>query len=187
MSGIIQQLPALIGVAIGALASYFAGAAAERTRWRREQSSRWDDKRAQAYADYAYAVKNVYIQCMRTKELRRQRGDDNQRVFEAALTELSTLTDERTAKWESVLLLGNPETITAARIWHRRVWQRERFARGEREDEDQWDALLEDVNVDRAAFYAAARRDLGIASGAIPHGGPWRSALEPVSSPPGTT
>jgi phosphatidylethanolamine-binding protein (PEBP) family uncharacterized protein len=39
-----------------------------------------------------------------------------------------------TARWELVLLLGDPETITAARTWHRRVWNLEQFARGERDD-----------------------------------------------------
>jgi hypothetical protein len=65
MSGTGQQLPALIGVVIGALASFLAGAASERTRWRPERSSRWDERRAQAYADYGYAVKNVYVQSTR--------------------------------------------------------------------------------------------------------------------------
>lgn len=99
-------------MAIGALASYLAGAASERTRWRRERSSRWDEWRAQAYV-------------------------------------------ERTATWESVLLLGHPETITAARTWNRRVWQVERFTRGQRADTDQWDAVHEDINADRGRFYAA--------------------------------
>jgi len=57
MSGVTEQFPALIGVVIGPLASYLASAATERTRWRRERSSRWDDRRAQAYADYGYASK----------------------------------------------------------------------------------------------------------------------------------
>lgn len=99
MSGILQQLPALIGVVVGALASYLAGAAAERARWRRSQSSRWDEKRAQAYADYSHAVKNVYVQCMRAAELRRRGGEGGPAAYEAALAELEKLTDERTAKW----------------------------------------------------------------------------------------
>jgi hypothetical protein len=123
MPGIVQQLPTLIGVVVGALASYLAGAAAERARWRRAQSSRWDQKRAQAYADYGHAVKNVYVQCMRAAELRRQGSDGDPAAYEEALAELERLTDERTAKWESVLLLGHPETIAAARLWHRRAWQ----------------------------------------------------------------
>ena len=187
MSGIVQQLPALIGVAVGALASYLAGAASERTRWRRQQSSRWDGKRAQAYADYGFAVKNVYVQCLRIAELRRQGAKDQPAVYEEALSELGRLTDERTAKWESVLLLGHPETIAAARIWHRRVWQVERFARGQSTDSSQWDSVRTDVTADRDRFYGAARRDLGITSGDIPPGGPWQVGADPAPEQPAAT
>ena len=174
MSGIVEQFPALIGVAIGALASYMAGALTERTRWRRERSSRWDDKRVQAYADYGHAVKNVYVQCMRADGLRRQ-GRRVKSAYAEALTGLERLTDARTATWEAVLLLGHPKTIAAARTWHRRVWQVELFARGMRTDTEHWESLLENVITDRDRFYAAAREDLGITSGEIPHGDPWES------------
>ena len=191
MSGVVQQLPALIGVVVGALASFLAGAASERARWRREQSARWDDKRAQAYADYGYAVKNVYVQCMRVAAMR-SRGRDGDRAageraagdradYAEALAGLSSLTDERTAKWEPVLLLGNPQTIAAARTWHRRVWQVERFARGERTDIEHWDALMADVIADRARFYTEARRDLGITSGELPSSGRWDADPVPVA------
>jgi hypothetical protein len=183
MSPIIEQLPALIGVIVGALASYLAGAASERARWRREQSARWDEKRAQAYADYGYAVKNVYVQCRRAAELRGDAADGDLAAYQEAIAGLGKLTDERTARWESVLLLGNPETIAAARTWHRRVWQVELFARGERTGVDQWNALREDVNADRARFYAEARRDLGIKSGDLPFGGPWQAEAIAVPGP----
>lgn len=182
MSGIVQQLPALIGVVVGALASFLAGAVGERARWRREQSARWDDRRAQAYADYGYAVKNVYVQCMRVAAMRSKQAGGNQADYEEALTALSELTDERTAKWESVLLLGNPQTVAAARTWHRRVWQVERFARGERTDTEQWDALMADVIADRARFYTEARRDLGITSGELPSSGRWDADPIPVTA-----
>lgn len=190
MAGLVQQLPALVGVVVGALASFLAGAASERARWRREQSARWDDRRAQAYADYGYAVKNVYVQCMRVAAMRsRQAGvgqaGGDRADYAEALAGLSMLTDERTAKWESVLLLGNPQTVAAARAWHRRVWQVERFARGERTDFEQWDALMADIMADRARFYAEARRDLGITSGDLPVSGRWDADLIPVT-PAGT-
>jgi hypothetical protein len=175
MSGIGQQLPALVGVVIGAAASYLAGAASERTRWRRERSSRWDERRAQAYADYGYAVKNVYVTSTRAAELR-QRGEETSAAYHDALAELARLNVERTATWESVLLLGHPDTIAAARTWHRRVWQVERFARGQRTDTDQWDAVHGDINADRDRFYAAARRDLGITTGDVPRSEPWEAA-----------
>lgn len=186
MSGIAQQLPALIGVIIGALASYLAGAATERARWRREESSRWDDRRAQAYADYGRITKNVYVQCRRAASLRGIAGAGDPIGLDRALAELGKLTDERTAIWESVLLLGTPETITAARAWHRRIWQVELFARGERTDLSQWDSLNEQVIDDRTRFYAAARRDLGIKSGDVPPGDPWE-ADTPIPPQPVTT
>jgi hypothetical protein len=183
MSDIGQQLPALIGVVIGAMASYLAGATTERARWRRERSSRWDEKRAQAYADYGYAIKNVYVQCMRAASIRFQDADGDSREYDEAFAEIDRMTDERTAKWESVLLLGNPDTVAAARSWHRRVWQVERFARGERTDMDNWRALLDEVMADRDSFYKAAREDLGIASGDLPPGGPWDAS---VAAAPGS-
>jgi hypothetical protein len=41
--------------------------------------------------------------------------------YKEALTELGRLTDDRTAKWEAVLLLGDPKAIDAGRTCHRRV------------------------------------------------------------------
>ena len=60
MASVVQQLPVLIGVGVGALASYLVTSATERARWQRQQATRWDDKRAQVYAAYGYAVKNVF-------------------------------------------------------------------------------------------------------------------------------
>ena len=157
MSGFAQVFSTLIAVAVGALGTYLAGAATERTRWRRERSARWDDRRAQAYAEYAHAVKNVYVQCMRASGLRRKWAGARA-GYKEALTELARLTDDRTARWEAVLLLGDPKAIDAGRTWHRRVWQVERFARGQRTDTEHWQALLDEVTVDRHRFYTAARQ-----------------------------
>lgn len=106
MSGNTQQLLPLIGVVISAMASCLAGAATERARWRCGRSSRWDDMRAQAYADYGYLVKNLYVRCRRIIGLRNQARKGSARELEEAFAGLASLTDERTAKWESVLLLG---------------------------------------------------------------------------------
>ncbi len=57
MSAFIQQLPALIGVVIGALGSYWASARGDRARFRREQAARWDERRLTAYSEYARALK----------------------------------------------------------------------------------------------------------------------------------
>ena len=61
MHALLQQLPALVGVVIGALASYLAGAATERARWRRQHAARWDASRMEAYASYALTVKTFIL------------------------------------------------------------------------------------------------------------------------------
>lgn len=50
MQTFIDQLPALIGVVIGALGTFWVTSATDRIRWRREQLTRWDERRLEAYA-----------------------------------------------------------------------------------------------------------------------------------------
>ncbi len=53
---------------------------------------------------------------------------------DASLAELDRLAGERTAVWELVLLLGDPDAVAAGRIWDRRVGLLEILARGEQSD-----------------------------------------------------
>ncbi|MDQ0766343.1 hypothetical protein QFZ32_000994 [Streptomyces canus] len=45
MPAFIQQLPALIGVVIGALGSYLAVVRSDRARFHREKAARWEERR----------------------------------------------------------------------------------------------------------------------------------------------
>jgi hypothetical protein len=173
MGDFVRQLPTLVGVIVGALASYFVTSASERGRWRREQESRWDENRAQAYADYGYTVKRHYELCKRLASSRGMPTLSEPLDPVQALDELARSSAERAARWERVLLLGSPDTVAAARVWHRSVWQLELFARGLRDDTPGWKQADLAVQEARSKFYAAARRDLGIKSGHLPEGGPW--------------
>ena len=107
----LQQLPALVGVMIGALATWAATSAAERAKWRRGQSVRWDEKKLAAYTEYSYAVKQLISAATRLKDQREDHGDgtvsaDVQAVIAAGEAALAAAEDERTMKWESVLLLA---------------------------------------------------------------------------------
>jgi hypothetical protein len=170
---VVQQLPALIGVVVGALGSFLVSSATESRRWRRQQSTRWDEKRAQAYAEYGFAVKNVFSLCWHISNFRGLGPMAEKIDLTEALNELRLLNSERSVKWESVLLLGNPETVDAARRWHRLVGKVEIFVREGHTDVSEWDALFDEVNVARDRFYDAARYDLGIRSGHLPPWGRW--------------
>jgi hypothetical protein len=171
MTGVVEQLPALIGVIVGAVASYLVSSATERRRWERHQSTRWDERRAQAYAEYGYAVKNVYYLNGLIANSRGLGPVAEKIDTVEALSELVRLRSERAAKWEHVLLLGSPETVAAAREWHRLVWDMYPFVHGENANLDEWNALFDEISAARTRFYEAARRDLGIKSGRLP---PWR-------------
>jgi hypothetical protein len=166
----LSQLLVLAGVVVGALASYLTTAATERTRWKRILDSRWDDRRVEAYASYAQAVKDLITICSRLYAGRNIMADsdswalppsrENLELFESAKR-------NRATAWEPVLLLGDPETVEAARNWHESVWVLERWARGDatgkRED---WEKASSEVFRARSLFYESARNDLRVRGGA---------------------
>lgn len=165
-----SQLLVLIGVVIGALASYLTTAATERARWKRALDSRWDDRRVEAYASYAQAVKDI-IRISQRIAAGRGFGGASQPLppTQENLDLLASAGATRTAIWETVLLLGHPETVTAARNWHESAWRLEWFARGLITGEPQdWEKARSAVNSARAVFYQSARKDLQVRGGNLP-------------------
>lgn len=165
---LVQQLPALAGVVVGALATYMTTALRERARWRRERAARWDEARMRAYADYGDAVKKVTHLASRIAAGRGMPHSVESVVPDAdALNALETADGERARTWERVLLLGAPETVAAARSWHQAVWRLGWFAKGRITDADQWDPAITETEVARDRFYDCARRDLGVTGQAV--------------------
>jgi hypothetical protein len=80
---------------------------------------------------------------------------------------LKVATEDRAARWEPVLLLGDTATIAAARQWHDCVWRLEWFARGKLAGQSEYDQAMRETEQARDEFYRCARRDLGIA-GVVP-------------------
>lgn len=166
----LSQVLVLAGVVIGALASYLTTAATERARWKRDLDSRWDSRRVEAYASYAQAVKDIISISSR---IAAGKGFvSNLRPLiptEENLELLASAAAKRTLAWETVLLLGDTGTVTAARNWHEAVWRLERFARGEMPGgSEDWQKAREEVNRTRSLFYDSARIDLQVRGGNLP-------------------
>jgi hypothetical protein len=124
----LQSLPALIGVLLGALATFIKTQAAERARWHRQQSTRWDDKRLAAYTEYANAVKHVISTAVRLAAVRGIYPDDEWFGRDSTVEDLAEAEEQRTLKWEAVLLLGSNEVIAAGREWHQTAFRLMRSA-----------------------------------------------------------
>ncbi|MDS0132023.1 MULTISPECIES: hypothetical protein [unclassified Amycolatopsis] len=186
MQTFLQQLPALIGVVIGALASFAATSAAERGRWRRAQSVRWDERRLTAYADYAFALKRVIALSVRIAAHRGIHPDIDSLPPEEGLPALAAAEEERTVKWETVLLLGTGSTVLAARAWHESAFRLQRIATGAEADLP-WAEAIEAVSKARRRFYEAAKADIGIAVGDLPESYEWQIGrlVGPDPAPPG--
>jgi len=166
VSALLQQLPVLLGVLLGTVGTIVATSLADRARWRRSQSVRWDDSRLQAYVSYAETLKEVHAVAIRIH--REKSGRTAATAEEASLARLLDAELRRTTAWEKVLLLGDPATVVAAREWHYAVGQVAQFARSAADDGAQWTELVHDANVTRDRFYEAARAGLGVGGGAVP-------------------
>ncbi|WP_157535980.1 hypothetical protein [Microbacterium sp. Root166] len=159
----VQGFITVAAVAVGAFGTYLATKGVERSRWEREQSTRWHDQRIVAYTEYSASVKKVIT---RSRSILGELGLNPTLVRLTRATGIPLLElDEidRTQKFESVMLLGGPEVIAAARAWHGISWQYYHWAVGnapatEQEIEREYVAAEEARN----KFYEAARRELGL-------------------------
>ena len=122
-----------------------------------------------AYADYGDAVKKVSHLASRIAAGRGFPHSVEPLVPDAgALEALEDADGARARAWESVLLLGDPQTVAAARAWHQAVWRLVWFARARLSAVEQWEPSMRETEVARDAFYNCARRDLGVKGEAVP-------------------
>ncbi|MER6786950.1 hypothetical protein ABT330_20425 [Streptomyces sp. NPDC000658] len=181
-SSLWEQVPALLGVVVGAASSYVATNISERNRWRRGRAERWDVKRLEAYASYANILKQQLSIAQRMGATRGFPYAADPLDLETGRTQLAENEVRRAAEWESVLLIGDAETIGAARKWHEAVWNVELYARGLKDEHAGWTRAVQQVSRSRDAFYALARRDLDIA-GPPPPSGNWPRAWQQEDEP----
>jgi hypothetical protein len=171
MDAFLQQLPALLGVAVGAAATYIAAVAMERSRWRRQLAVRWDDRRLAAYVDYANALKKALAIAV---GLAGQRGLHAGEVSAETYTDLdlSQAEERRTLAWEAVLMLGSEDVVLAARTWHDCYFRLQRLALGQLGEN--WREAVDAAAVGRRLFYQAARADLGLPPSRRPETFEWQ-------------
>ncbi|MGW7049814.1 hypothetical protein ACWGDT_45695 [Streptomyces avermitilis] len=162
MSG---QLFTLIGVLVGAAASYAGGALMERLRWHRQLSTRWDERRLESYLRYADAIKRFTSLAGRLAAGKGLFDLPQPLAQETGLEMLADAELERGYAFEAVLLMGDSGTISAARALQRQAWVLEHFARDQRSGtSEDWAQAFRQFQEKRDAFYLAARKSLGVSA-----------------------
>lgn len=182
---LLTQLPALLGVLVGTLGTILATSLADRARWRRSQSVRWDERRLDAYVEYAHALKESHMVALRMTADLRPGSHSHPIDRDDGLVRLAESDARRTIVWENLLLLGDEPTVVAAAGWRDAIWQVERLARGVSEAPSDISGLLIQINDARDGYYRAARRSLGVRGGSVEQSAALRQAMRelPVAGP----
>ncbi|MFF1477075.1 hypothetical protein ACFVYD_05775 [Streptomyces sp. NPDC058301] len=180
MSLASQALP-LVGVAIGAVVSLVVSAVNDRARWQRQQSVRWDERRLNAYAEYAHAVKELSSRYTRLAIARGvATGPSPLEPTDAVLEELAAAEAHRSALAETLWLLGDVDSNTAAVKLNHALWHLEWLARGiPTTGIATWPEAFLEFREARRGFLRAARCDLGVRGSQITHDVPWPPAWRP--------
>ncbi|MFI1396063.1 hypothetical protein [Streptomyces sp. NPDC020681] len=181
MSAFIQQLPALIGVLVGALGSYLAITRGDRARFQREQAARWEERRLATYAEYARVLKKSVTLTFRTAAHLGNDPHPHPLSPEEAAAHVAKANEARDPAGEALLMLGTPDVVEKARAWVVIVLEMEQFVRGQTHDPEAWSALLKKQRAAREGYYAAVRRDLALPPG---HSGEWRLPPAQNTTPP---
>ncbi|MFC9284976.1 hypothetical protein [Streptomyces collinus] len=171
MSAFIQQLPALIGVVIGALGSYLASTRGDHARFRREQAARWEERRLAAYTTYARSLKKSVTLAYRIAAHRGNDPHPHPLAPEEAASQLADAADARDPAGEALLMLGSPDVVEKAREWVVVVMEMEGFLRDRTHSPETWSNMLKRQRSARDGYYAAVRRDLALPPG---HSGDWQ-------------
>ena len=156
------QVLGLLGVVLGAALSWGAGALNERARFRREQITRAQDRRLDAYAEFSSSTKRTMSVPFRAAAARGVDQQTEPLSLDDAKPLLAAAYHDREVAFEKVRLVGREEVAEAARLWVRAIYKMREAVTEEILTEERWSDLVSTANAHRAAFHEAARGDLGL-------------------------
>ncbi|MDG4765434.1 hypothetical protein O7632_15210 [Solwaraspora sp. WMMD406] len=166
---LLDHLPTILAVAVGGVLTYVGTGLTERSRWRRELGVRWDERRLAAYTEFAATAKRIALLSSRVLACRGLITSISPIGRDEGLALLGQAESDRSVRFESILLLADGPTITAAQALTETLWRLEGFATGDEPVDDQiWRDGFADYRRARAEFYQRARTDMGVRAAEIP-------------------
>lgn len=169
MSVFLQQLPALIGVVVGAVGSYLAITRGDRARFRQERDVRWEERRLTVYGDYARSLKRTVSLGYRIASHLGNDPHPHPLSPQDAVGPLTEAAEARDPVWEQLRMIGTPEVVRCARAWMLMVLEMETFLRAGTHDPAAWADWLERQRAVRDRYYDAVRAELVLPAGAESH------------------
>jgi hypothetical protein len=125
-----------------------------------------------AYADYARALKNEVRLCLRMASALDLGSRSEPLDVAAGMPLLAAAEDVRSELFEALLLLGDADTVTAARAWQQSVWSLQFCLEPNfRGGETGFLEAFRQAGVARDRFYDVARAHLQV-PGAMPGSAP---------------
>ncbi|WP_063776060.1 hypothetical protein [Nocardia vulneris] len=154
----LEQLVPMIGVVLGSLATYAGATMAERARFKRLLSTRWDENKLDAYAEFASCVKDMLRAAQRHSQAREEQWAE----LPLVRSELEAADNRRSTVFERVVLLGDPAVKEAAAAANQVVLESKRMSVEGTSTPGQHDLgggqVVDALNL----LHEAAREDLGI-------------------------
>ncbi len=167
---VVQQVLTMTGVLVGAGTTFAFTSWTERSRWRRAEQSKWDDRRLVAYNEFAHALKHYALISQRMCAAHGFPYAGQPIDLDEGLRALAEADSEKSLKWEIVLLVGSPEAVAAARRWNKAAWELGYVAMGAAMTHGEYVSRYEEMGRLRNEFYLCARADLGVNGGELPPG-----------------
>lgn len=165
MTNFLSAVPALIGVLVGVIAAGWN----DRIRWRRSQEIRWDERRIEAYMEYARTIKKIHLTALAMVDPSSAHNVTEPIDHETGIEMIAQAEAERATAWEPMLLLADQPTADAALRWRSKVKIETDFVRSRPNDvgSDGWVAIVRNVDDARDRYYEVARRSIRVVGGTV--------------------
>lgn len=163
MDSFLVAAMTVVAVVVGGAITFVTTWYLDKTRTRRERSERWDVRRLDALTVFARAVKEEVRILLRVAssygfaQTRPLSPREAAEIHQAAEHERSML-------FESILLLADAPTISAAREWYFSAWDLQKLLMDDRTapTQEEFDRLYEKADLARKKYHQVARASLDI-------------------------
>ncbi|MFI9406875.1 hypothetical protein [Nocardia sp. NPDC052316] len=154
----LEQLVPMIGVVLGSFATYAGATLAERARFKRLLTTRWDQNKLDVYAEFATCVKDMLRSAGRYADAR----DEGFTDLAELRAELEAADNRRSTVFERLVLLGDPAVTEAAKSANQLVLKAKRISVEGPATAEERTLGGDDVVGALNMLHDAARQDLGI-------------------------